>query len=174
MSSPAIIAVLRLIHIVVGVFWVGGVIFMTSFLAPAVKAVGPAAGPVMQHLMQRQRVSTRLLGAAIVTILAGVLLYGIDSGWGSATDWMRSVPARVFGLGALFAIAGVVVGAGFTRPAANKMGQLAGAIQSKGGPPSPADQAELQRLQGVLATTGRWTVILLVLATACMAVARYT
>jgi uncharacterized membrane protein len=44
MNSPTAIALFRLVHIVAGVFWVGGVVFLTGFLLPTLRVVGPAAG----------------------------------------------------------------------------------------------------------------------------------
>ena len=42
---------LRLIHIVIGVFWVGTAVFVATILIPATRAVGPSAGVLMRELM---------------------------------------------------------------------------------------------------------------------------
>src|SRR5512132_1177730 len=52
MMSPALLYALRFTHIVVGVFWVGTIVFVAFYLLPTMRAVGPAAGPVMQELTQ--------------------------------------------------------------------------------------------------------------------------
>jgi len=52
LNSPGSILAFRLIHIVSGVFWVGGAIFIAMFLLPTLRSVGPAGGPVMSYLVQ--------------------------------------------------------------------------------------------------------------------------
>src|ERR1041384_4189808 len=74
MTSPLVIALLRLIHILAGVFWVGGVLFLTRFLLPTTSALGPAAGPVMDHLNRVRRLPQSLLGAGFITVLSGFSL----------------------------------------------------------------------------------------------------
>ena len=51
--SLALLIVLRLLHIVLGVFWVGAVVFIAFLLFPSVRESGPAGGAVMQRLMGR-------------------------------------------------------------------------------------------------------------------------
>ena len=44
--------VLRILHIVSGVFWTGSAIFLATILEPRLRALGPAVqGPVMRALM---------------------------------------------------------------------------------------------------------------------------
>ena len=42
--SPGIILLLRVLHIVGGVFWVGTAVFIAAFLGPSLRAAGPAGG----------------------------------------------------------------------------------------------------------------------------------
>ena len=79
MSGPLELYVLRVLHIVVGVFWVGSVVFLSLFLTPSIRAAGPAGGAVMQQLMGARRPRWSM-GAAIVTLLSGFGLYWRDSG----------------------------------------------------------------------------------------------
>src|SRR5688572_13718538 len=66
--------VLRIIHILGGIFWLGSGLFTAFFLTPALGRVGPAAvGPVMSALQQR-RLFTILPIVAVLTILSGVRL----------------------------------------------------------------------------------------------------
>ena len=50
MDNAVVLLLLRAIHIVGGVLWVGGVVFVTFFLVPATQALGPAAQPMMQFI----------------------------------------------------------------------------------------------------------------------------
>ena len=54
MFSHGGLLLFRLVHIVSGVFWVGGILFMVRFLFPTALALGLAAGPVMNHLNRVQ------------------------------------------------------------------------------------------------------------------------
>jgi uncharacterized membrane protein len=172
MSEATLMAVLRIIHIVAGVFWVGSVIFVAVILLPTLQAVGPSAGPVMEHLVQVRRLPARLMIAMALVILSGIALYWKDSD-GFRSPWMRSGPGTVFGIGAVLAIASGLVGMTVSAPASRRMATLTSAIKTKGSPPGPEELAEVQRLQARLRGAGQVVAVLLVLATVAMAVARY-
>jgi len=172
MNSTLVLWLLRLLHIFSGVFWVGGVLLFARFIFPAARALGPAAGPVMNHLTQVQKLPSALLGAGVVNILTGLLLFWRDSG-GFQGPWMATATGMTFGTGGLLAIIAIGIGMSVNSPTAKQIGALAGAIQAKGGPPSPDQAAEMQRLQNRLGKALQVVSILLVLATAAMALARY-
>src|ERR1041384_655303 len=109
MSSTAVLWLLRLIHILSGVFWVGGFMVFARFVFPAALAVGPAAGTGLDQLNSVRQRPRALLGAGTLTILSGLGLYWRDS-VGSGSAWAGSPTGRVFGIGALLAVRGVVVG----------------------------------------------------------------
>ncbi len=72
------IIVLRIIHIVGGVFWVGGSLFLGLFIGPTVNATAEAGQKFMAHLMTKARLATRISAAAGLTVLAGAILYWIE------------------------------------------------------------------------------------------------
>jgi uncharacterized membrane protein len=166
------IYVLRLLHILAGAFWFGAVIFAVRLLAPSLRAVGPAAGPVMAQLNQR-RMSAVFMGAAIVNLVSGIWLMFVVSG-GAPGEWMKTGMGRTIGAGAACALLAMIVGAIVNPPAMKRMGQIATAAAQRGGPPTPEETAEVQRLQKRTATVNVFVAILLTLAVAAMAVARYT
>ena len=94
---------LRLIHILAGVFWVGAAVFTAAFLVPTIRAVGPAGGPVMQHISQVRKLPVFVLSAGFLTVLSGIGLYSIPSAR-FTSSWMRSGPGITFGVGGLLAI----------------------------------------------------------------------
>jgi uncharacterized membrane protein len=171
--SPGLLLLLRLVHIVVGVFWVGAVAFVAFFLVPSLEAAGPAGGAVMRQLTQQRRMPAWLSASGGLTILAGLLLYWHDSGGFSSAEWMRSGPGLTFGVGAVLAIAGIGVGTGVNVPAARELGVIMARAQVAGGAPAPDDLAAARRLQARLATGARVSAVLLLLAAAAMSVARY-
>jgi uncharacterized membrane protein len=162
---------LRLVHVLGGIFWVGSALFMALFLFPALASAGPAAGQVM-GAMQRRRIFTILPAVAALTLLSGVRLMQLTSD-GFSAAYFNSPSGRVFAWGGTFAIAAFVIGMVFARPTGLKLGKL-GAL-----PPS-VDVAEQQRrdeergrLQRLVMVFGVVNLVLLLLAAAAMAMARY-
>ena len=90
--------ILRLIHILAGVFWVGAAVFTAAFLVPTIRAVSPAGGPVMQHLTQVRKLPRYILAAGFLTVISGIGLYSIPS-VGFTSPWMRTGPGITFGIG---------------------------------------------------------------------------
>lgn len=170
--SPGIIILLRVLHIVGGVFWVGTAVFIAAFLGPSLRAAGPAGGAVMSHLTQARRLPIWMMVAMSVTLIAGFLLYWADARTGGSA-WLGSGPGRTLGLGGLLAVAGGVVGMAVTAPTGRKLGTLGGAMAAAGRPPTPEELATMQSLQRRLATAAALVAVLVVLATVAMAVARY-
>ncbi len=164
----AFLIVLRLIHILSGVFWVGGGLISFFFLGPAVAATGAAGQQTMGYMVNQGRMTLRLTIAAILTVLAGAVLYWIDS-HGLSSSWTVSAPGIGFAVGALFALvglgAGLVVGRSF-----QALGRIAASAQGK---PSPDQMTQLQAIQKRLATASAVNTFALILALVCMATARY-
>ena len=172
MLSPGVVLVLRILHILPAVFWVGGVLMFARFVFPAARAVGPAAGPLMDQLIRVRKLSQALLGAGVFASLSGLALYWHDSA-GFQGPWMSSVTGMTFGTGGLLAIVALVIGMTVNSPTAKRLGALTASIQAQGAPPSPDQSAQMQRLQGRLGAAIQIVTVLLVLATVAMATARY-
>jgi uncharacterized membrane protein len=172
MFSLGILWLFRLVHILAGVFWVGGILMFGRFLFPAAQALGPAAGPVMDHLNRVRKLPQALMGAAFANVLSGLGLYW-NLTMGFQPEMMGTPPVMVFGFGGIMAISAVVLGLSVNAPTAKRMGALMAAVQAQGGPPKPEQAAELQRLQGRLGWALKVVMVLLVLTTAAMALARY-
>ena len=164
------IYVLRLLHILSGAFWFGAFIFNVRFLMPSLRAVGPGAGPVITQLNQRG-LTAAFMGAAIVNIGSGIWLMFITSG-GAPGEWMKTGMGRMIGVGAVCAILAMIVGMIVNPPAVRRMGQLAAAAAKRGGPPTPEEGTEMQRLQQRMAS-GNIFVAILRRWRSAMALARY-
>ena len=165
------IFVLRLAHILAGAFWFGAFMFTARILGPAMKEAGPAAsGPIMARL--GKRIPMVMMPAAIITIVAGIWLLMIQSA-GAPGLWMKSGPGRTYSMGGGLAILALILGTIINMPAARRMGAINEAAGKRGGPPSAEEAAELQRLMARLSMGSNMIMVLLVLATAAMAVARY-
>jgi uncharacterized membrane protein len=170
-----LMAFLRLLHILAGIFWVGATVVLASFLLPAARTVGPTAGPLITELMRRRRLQLWITVAMTVAILAGFALYGLDSRM-SGGGFGRSPMGMTLGVGALLAIVAAGVDGAMGRPTARKLGELAQRMQEaqRGGGPPPADIVAAARpLQEKMGRSLTIVSILLVLSAATMAIARY-
>ena len=166
------VIVLRIVHILGGVFWVGSVVFASMLLTPALKAAGPAAGPVMNQLIKVRKMPIYMMAAGLATMGAGIWLLWIDSAMQPGV-WMQSGTGMTFSIGGALAILAFLVGMAVNMPTSKRLAALGSAAAARGGPPTPEEGAELQRLQGRMATANQIVMVLLLLATAAMAVARY-
>ncbi len=154
--------ILRLVHILGGIYWVGAGLFSTFYLAPALKASGPAvAGAVMSH-MQRRHMFTVMPVVAILTMLSGIRLMMIVSGGDG--DWFLHRAGHTYSVSGALAIIAFVLSLVVTRPAMVKAGKLA---QSGG------DAATIASLQKRASLATMVAVVFLILAAAGMAIARY-
>ncbi len=166
------VVILRLIHILSGVFWVGGALLMALFVGPSLQAAGPASGPVMQQLVKHRRAPDWLGGAAVVTVLAGLLLYWEVSA-GLVGDWVSTPPGIAISVGGLLGLAAAVIGVSVAAPATRRALALAVEIQKAEGEPDPAENERLMRLRQRSTSGIRWVAIAGSIAAGAMAVAEY-
>ena len=99
---------LRLVHIVGGAFWYGSAILMGFFISPTVSATGEAGQKFIGYLVKNKGITKVIATAAGLTVLAGGILYWIDSD-GLSSAWTRSGPGLVFGIGGIFGMIQVQV-----------------------------------------------------------------
>jgi len=160
--------VLRLIHIVSGVFWIGGSLMMTQFVGPAVGSDPQAGQKMLQYLMSKARVSTWLSAAAGATVLAGAIMYLLDSDFFTSA-WTTSGPGIGFAIGAIFGLIGFGVGIRLGRM--NKeLAALGAQIQGQPTPDQAAQLAAIRKSLGTLTPVNTYAMLLAVLF---MATARY-
>jgi hypothetical protein len=163
---------LRLIHIVLGAIWVGTAVFIALFVEPSARALGVAGGQMMAELGRRKfHVWMSAFGG--LTVLTGIILLGWNSDW-FRNAWLRTPQGIVFQVGGTFAILSMIVGVAVSRPTVTKLGELMPkAAQMAAGPERDAIQQEAARLSARLTMAARAVALLVVLAVACMAAARY-
>lgn len=159
---------LRITHILAGVYWVGAALMMNFFIGPSVGATGDAGRQFIGHIMAKTKFSMSMNYAVILALGAGTALYWIDSN-GFSSAWMSSGAGTVFGIGGVFGLIGGV--AGFMNGSNNrKLGALGSQIQGK---PTPEQMAQIQAVQKQQAIIIPLTTYSLLIATLCMASARY-
>ena len=164
--------VLRLVHILGGIFWLGSGLFTTFFLMPALGRVGPAAaGPVIGALQQR-RLFTILPVVAVLTMLSGLRLFQIVSA-GFAPAYVSSRTGQTFIWSGIAALLAFLLSIVVARPAALRAGQLGASMASVPEEERAARAAEVERLRRRSAVASVAAMVFLVGAAAGMAVARY-
>jgi hypothetical protein len=117
--------------------------------------------------MNNLKFSNRMAAAAGSTILAGLILYGLDARAGTA--WLQSSFAMGLGIGAAFAVIGFAFGIMVGRTT-KAMAALGAQMQGK---PSPDQLTQMQAIQKRQATFSIITAVAVVLSTVFMAIARY-
>jgi len=156
---------LRLIHMVGGVIWVGGVFFMSFFLIPSLREAGPASAPVMQGLMKRKIfVIMPVLG--LIVMIVGFRMMQIVAG-GFFTDYFWDSAGRWYAYSSVPVIIGFLIGVFVGRPAMLKAQALMAS------PDKDSKMPEIQALQARSAAALRATAWLLLTGTVGMAMARY-
>jgi uncharacterized membrane protein len=159
--------ILRLIHIIGGVFWVGTSLLFDFFVIPSARASIEAGQKflgifIKTHLGEVHGIS------AILTVLAGAGLYWIDSG-GFASGWMTSGSGLGFGIGGIFGFLGVISSILQAIPL-RTLAETAAQIQ---GNPTPEQMDKIQAAQKRLGVISRIDSAVLILALIFMSTARY-
>jgi uncharacterized membrane protein len=159
---------LRLVHIISGVFWVGASLVMFFFVGPTLVATAEAGQKFAQHLMTKTRFTAVITVSAILTVLAGYALYWRDSD-GFSSTWLHTGQGLGFGVGALFALIGLVFGiiVGNSNGALAKLGLQ---IQGK---PTPEQMAQIGALRKRLSLVSPINAYSLIIALLLMAISRY-
>ena len=172
MSHQVLFEILRFFHIVAGVLWVGAMMMLAFFVAPAVGALGPSGGAMMNQLNRVRKLPAYLGSTAGLTVLAGIGLIWLNM---SATEgaWGKTGAGKMFMWGGLLGIVGFLYGAIFSSRMARRMAARAAVLTTDGRVPTPEEKAEMQQGFSRLGTHARIVAILLLIAAAMMALARY-
>jgi uncharacterized membrane protein len=159
-----------LLHLIFATTWLGTDFYFNFIVTPRLRTLEPSVlGGVTASL---RRVTTPLLAAsAILTIITGVVmmaqLHAQHPGKFSSTRWGTSLL-----IGAVFSLLVLVLAAAVDRPTSKKLERL---VRSFKGRAATAEQtAEMSRLSERSILLGRVATVLLLVALATMAVARYS
>jgi hypothetical protein len=162
--------ILRLTHVLAGVFWAGTAFLMAGYVVPTVRATGREGGTFVQHLMEKRKLHVSLGIAMLLTVLSGLAMY-LRLTLATHGAWAGTAPGIAYGLGAVAAIVGGFVGAFVNGSAGRRLAAIGASVGA--GRPSPEQQAEMARLQTRIGSGTRVAAALLVVAVSAMAVGRY-
>jgi len=164
--------ILRLVHILAGVFWAGGLFTLAMFILPSINSSMPEGGKVMQRMMAGYHFPVYMLTAGGLTVLSGILMYAKLS-LGFSMQWIGSAHGICLTIGGLAAIIAFFLGILINKPRADKMGRIGKEIMQAGGKPNESQLTEMTRLRmGITQMTG-YMAILILIAVIGMAVAKY-
>jgi hypothetical protein len=169
--APVII-LLRIIHILSAIVWLGGMFTMAAFVLPTARRLGPAGGRFLQSLAGESGLSLVLTLSGLLTVVAGLFLYPFASG-GFDRDWMRSANGMALGVGAVFGVFALLHGVLGQRPTADRFAALSREVEAGGGVPTSDQLARLTALRDKLAHGGIVGVSLASVAAIAMSIARY-
>jgi uncharacterized membrane protein len=162
--------ILRIVHILSGIFWVGTAFFFVLFFEPTIKAAGPAGGTVMGRLTLTRFPMVMAL-SSILTVAAGFLLYLKDSG-GFQINWISTPSGITITIGSVAGILAFLLGLIVELPTTARIAALQKEIQASGNPPTPSQMDELHSLQERMSNASRWGAVLMVIAVLGMTIAR--
>jgi uncharacterized membrane protein len=173
-AIDGLMVVLRLVHILAGVLWVGSVFLFVVYVQPSAAAIGPAGAPFMAELLGKRRLVDRIIAIGATAVVAGLLMYWKDwHNFASFGDWIGSHSGLAFTIGGLAAISALGIGVFGTRPNVQRLLARGREVAASGGPPTPEVAAEIGALQGRLRTLARVSLGLLIVAVLLMSTARY-
>jgi uncharacterized membrane protein len=162
---------LRLLHVGLGVFWVGTMIFNAAFLGPSVRDAGPDGAKVMAGIMQRRFMDIMPI-VALITVLSGLWLYWKASG-GLQPAYVHSAPGITFAVGGVLGIIAYAVGITVVRPSMMNAVRLGPTVAQASPAERDALAARVQAYRARAMGAGKVVAVLLGLAAAAMGVARY-
>jgi uncharacterized membrane protein len=163
-----LMVVLRLIHILSGVFWVGSSVIFVFYITPTVAATADSGQKFMSHLITKARITAAITVSAILTVLAGSWMYWIDSA-GFTSKWVTAGAGTGFGIGGLLGIIGLVFGL-LVGKNVTMLGMIGSQVQGK---PTEEQMRKIQAAQTQLKVVAPISTFALILALVCMATARY-
>jgi uncharacterized membrane protein len=158
--------VVRILHVLAGALWVGGMFFAAWFVMPAIIEAGPAGGQVMMGV-QRRGLTAVLPSIAGLTVLAGIWLYRpYMGGTGPA--------ALAFGYGGAVGLLALILGASVVGRSLNKAMALGTKAMSMAeGPERGALMKEAGALRQRALTFARIVSILTIITALVMTIASH-
>ena len=164
--------VLRFVHVVASVCWAGGGFIFFLFVEPTAKALAPNGMQFVQFMVTKRRFSIFMVVSSTLTLLSGALLLWryVSGQW---LGYMSTGPGLGFTLGSIVGVVVYFIGMFGVNPRAVRLAKLGQEIQAAGGPPTPAQGAELYKLDRQMAAFNLADFILVALSLVLMATARY-
>ncbi|MCX7737086.1 MAG: hypothetical protein N2319_10265 [Candidatus Kapabacteria bacterium] len=152
--------IIKVLHILSAIFWMGGSIFISAFLLPAVKKSGPSSKELIHNLFNIYKLPLVLNIASSLTVILGLIQY-----WKTTAGYQQisfHFPGGI-GLfhGIIFGLIAFIWGHAFQSPNSKKLSRLMAQVQDK---PSTEQFLQIQKIQKKVIFGGWLTLILLFLS----------
>ena len=164
--------VLRIIHIICAVIWTGGMIYLTLFVIPAAKKLGPEGAKFIQRLFNTNKLPMVMSVSAMLTIITGMLLMKKLMG-GFQLALFNFTHGALLGLGSLMALAAFIVGLSVNLPATKRITAISKTLAMAGQQPASAQVEELQKLRNRSFTASNSITVLLLVSLILMSMLKY-
>lgn len=172
MSTMFVFLTVRVVHILMAALWLGGGVFISLFLFPTVKQLGPLGGEIMLTL-SRRKLQVFMPVISVTTMLTGLWLYWqFTTGFTAAVT--HSAPGLTFGLGGLAGLTALIIGGAVIGRSVKRMVALVELASSL--PEGREKATQLQAaaaLQERMAGASKLMVALIVTAIVLMALGHY-
>ena len=173
LAASGFFLLFRPIHIIAGALWFGSAFLFSLFIGPAAAKVGPAAGPLLHVAIKERKAAMWITILAVVSVLAGWLMWLYHARDAGLADWWDLTEAKVLFLGGVIATIAAFEGYHGVGRNVEKLVDVGDAVAASGGPPTPEQAAELQRIPAAIKLHSQVDLLLITLAVICMATARY-
>lgn len=160
---------LHLLHVLFATIWISGGFYYNFILLPNLQRIDPTTQRSLTRSLTRVMGPLLGLSALITIITGGVMMFQLlpehggnpfASGWGLAM--IVGIVTTILSLVLVFAI---------ELPAETRLDKLAASLEGRS--PSQEERGQLKQLASRVVFLGRLTTVLLLVALASMAVARY-
>jgi uncharacterized membrane protein len=167
--------VFRFLHIVAGAAWLGSAFLFVGIIGPSAAEVGPAALPLMTVAVRKRKVHKVITYLGMTAVTAGWVMWfkHLSSYDWSLSEWVGTTFGLVLTIGGLIATATFFVGYLGVGRNVERLVDLGNQIHDAGGPPTPEQGAEMEKIQAGLEKFGKIDLLLLLLAITAMSTARY-
>ena len=160
---------LRISHIFFGVVLAGYMIFMSLFLVPQLKRLGPAIQiPVMLAL---GKVIPPVMGISVLTVFGTGIAMTLNTRQGDLSTLLSTGWGWAITVGFVLTLAIIINAFGLQTPRGIRMGKIGSSIPGRA--PTPQEMQQLQKLEAELETLNSVNVVLVVIALLAMLIARY-
>jgi hypothetical protein len=164
-----LVVLVRLLHILFAVAWVGMGFTLAMFVGPAAGAAGESGLRFLRSLYVNTKLPVAIASVGGLTVLAGIILYILGS-----PSRFSSTGNMVLGFGAVIGIAAVIHGGAVTGRATRAVAEaLAQNVPADNQPIQTDKLPALRDSMMALASHSRISFILTVVALIAMGTARY-
>ena len=169
-----VMLVLRLFHVVGGVLWVGSAFLFVAFIGPAAADTAPSSGLLLSNAVKKRGVAKFITTVALVTVAAGWIIWVRNALlMPSVMDWVTSTYGLVLTIGGVIATIAAYFGITGVGNNVERLVDVGDEVAASGGPPTPEQAAKLEHLGAEIKKHGMVDIVLLLIAVAAMATARY-